>query len=56
MREWPPINLVHIALAEHDPKMLTSPDGKNVLVSIDAIRRLLADPPPMLRQPITLEK
>jgi hypothetical protein len=30
--------------------MLTSPDGKRVEISLDAICRLLADPPSMLRR------
>lgn len=47
--DWPPPNLVHIALAELDRNMLTSPDGKNIQVSLDAICRLIAKPPPMLR-------
>lgn len=44
-----PPNLVHIALAHLDPKMLTSLDGKNVQVSLEAICKLLENPPPMLR-------
>jgi hypothetical protein len=45
----PPKNLVHAALAELDPAMLTSPDGKNVQISLDAICKLIANPPPMVR-------
>lgn len=44
-----PRNLVHIALATNDPTMLTSPDGKRVEVDLDAIVKLLENPPPMLR-------
>lgn len=44
----PPINLVHAALFERDPTILTSPDGKRVEVSLEAIRSLLANPHPML--------
>lgn len=51
MMDWPPPNLVHIALAELDPKMLTSPDGKRLQVSLEAICKLLANPPPMLTRP-----
>lgn len=51
MDKWPPTNLVHIALAELDPDMLTSQDGKQVQVSLEAIRQLLADPPLILCRP-----
>jgi hypothetical protein len=47
----PPRNLVHIALSELDPDMLTSPDGKNIQVSLDAICELIRNPPRMLQQP-----
>jgi hypothetical protein len=50
--DWPPRNLVHIALADLDRNMLTSPDGKNIQVSLDAICKLMANPPLMLRRPI----
>lgn len=43
-----PLNLIHIALAERDPRMLTSPDGQNVQVSLEAIRAIVDDPPPVL--------
>lgn len=50
--DLPPKNLVHIALAQLDPKMLTSPDGKRVEVSLDAVCRLLAgECMPALRKP-----
>ena len=48
LTEWSPENLVHIALAKLDPKILTSPDGKRVDISLQAICKILADPPPML--------
>lgn len=48
MSEKPPVNLVHIALAELDPEMLTSPDGKCVQVKLSAVCDLIANPPPML--------
>jgi hypothetical protein len=45
----PPPNLVHVALAELDPTVLISPDMKRVEVNLDAICRLIANPPPMIR-------
>jgi hypothetical protein len=39
-----PINLIHIKLANLDPQMLTSPDGKRVQVSLEAIQKLLDRP------------
>lgn len=49
--DWPPPNWVHIALAELDPGLLTSPDGKRIEVSIEAICKLLGSPPHMLTRP-----
>ena len=51
MTEWPLRNLVHAALYELDPTLLTSPDGKTVEVKLDAICALLSNPPPMLARP-----
>lgn len=46
MQYRPPVpeNLVHLALAHLDSNMLTSPDGKNIQVSLSAVAKLLADP------------
>lgn len=48
----PPDNLVHIALAELDPTMLTDAsagfDNLRIDVSVRAVAKLLADPPPMI--------
>lgn len=49
MSAWPSNNLVHAALAMYDASMLTSPDGKRVQVTIEAIASLLRNPPPMLQ-------
>lgn len=51
MKDWPPPNLVHIALFGLDRGLLTSPDGKRIEVSLDAVCKLLANPPPMLARP-----
>lgn len=51
MDEWPPPNLVHVVLAQLDPALLTSPDGKRIQVSLDAICKLLREPPIMLMRP-----
>lgn len=32
---------IHLTLSEHDPKMLTSPDGERIEVAIEAIRALV---------------
>jgi hypothetical protein len=44
----PPTNLVHVSLAHLDPMMLTSPDGKRVDVSLEAVAHLIENPPPMV--------
>lgn len=52
--DWPPENLVVAALAGLDPEMLLQHDGpdvERVQVSVLAIRKLLANPPPMLTRP-----
>ena len=53
--EWPPENLVVTALAELDSRMLILEDGygMRLQIHVDAIRRLLANPPPMLMRPVS---
>lgn len=47
---YPP-NLVLIALWQLDPTLLTSADGNLIQVNLDAVCKLLENPPPMLRGP-----
>ncbi len=51
--DWPSENLVVAALAELDSRMLILEDafGMSLQIRVAAIRKLLANPPPMLSRP-----